>query len=86
MDYEKWINEAISKSGSVAEGNIFVLRDLFDGIKWNTLTNGEKRELGRQFKIKVNRGLVPNVEYYDKAQNNSSRYIKRSSTHVATQM
>ena len=78
MDYEKWINEAISKTGALSTGTVFVLKDLFDGITWNTLKNGEKRELGRQFKIKVNRNLVPNVDYYDKAPNNSSRYIKRS--------
>lgn len=78
MDYEKWINEAISKTGALPLGTIFVLKDLFDGVTWNTLQNGEKRELGRQFKIKVNRNLIPNVEYYDRAQNNSSRYIKRS--------
>ena len=78
MDYEKWINEAISKTGALPAETIFVLKDLFEGVTWNTLQNGEKRELGRQFKIKVNRNLVPNVEYYDKAQNNSSRYIKRS--------
>ena len=71
MDYEKWINEAISKTGALPTNTVFVLRDLFDGVKWNTLTNGERREFGRQFKIKVNRGLVPNVEYQDKAQNNS---------------
>ena len=78
MDYEKWINEAISKSGALPVETIFVLKDLFEGVTWNTLQNGEKRELGRQFKNKVNRNLVPNVEYYDRAQNNSSRYIKRS--------
>lgn len=77
MDYEKWINEAISRTGALSPNTVFLLKDLFDGINWNTLTNGERRELGRQFKIKVNRGLVPNVAYWDKAQNNSSRYIKR---------
>lgn len=77
MDYEKWINEAISRTGALSANTIFLLKDLFEGVQWNTLTNGERRELGRQFKIKVNRGLVPSVVYLDKAQNNSSRYIKR---------
>lgn len=77
MDYEKWINEAISRTDALSPNTVFLLKDLFDGINWNTLTNGERRELGRQFKIKVTRGLVPNVAYLDKAQNNSSRYIKR---------
>ena len=76
MDYERWINDAISKTGALSPNTIFLLKDLFDGVRWNTLTNGERRELGRQFKIKVNRGLVLNVKYKDKAPNNSSRYIK----------
>ena len=76
MDYEKWINVAISKTGGLENGTIFLLKDLFDGVKWNTLSNGERRELGRQFKIKVNHDLVPNVEYIGKAQNNSAKYKK----------
>ena len=76
MDYEKWLNEAISKTGALPQGTIFLLKDLFDGVNWNTLQNGERREFGRQFKIKVNRNLVPNVKYQGKADNNSAMYIK----------
>lgn len=76
MDYEKWINEAISKTGALSQDETFLLKDLFDGISWNTLQNGERRELGRQFKIKVKRNLVPNVQYLGKADNNSAIYIK----------
>lgn len=77
MDYEKWINEAISKTGALSQDETFLLKDLFDGISWNTLQNGERRELGRQFKIKVKRNLVPNVQYWGKADNNSAIYIKK---------
>ena len=77
MDYEKWLFEAISKTGTLLPNTVFVLKDLFDGVKWNTLSPGERREFGRQFKYKVTRGLIPNVEYIGKAQNNSSQYIKR---------
>lgn len=76
MDYEKWLNLAISKTGALPQGTVFVLKDLFVGTEWNTLSNGERRELGRQFKIKVNHGLVPNVKFIGKAQNNSSQYEK----------
>ena len=76
MNYEIWINMAISKTGGLASGTCFVLKDLFDGIKWSELSNGEKRELGRQFKIQVNRGMVPSVVYERKAQNNSAIYRK----------
>ena len=76
MDYEEWLNRAINKTSVLSVGTVFVLKDLFEGVEWNTLTNGERRELGRQFKIKVNRGLVPDIKYYGKAQNNSSKYTK----------
>ena len=76
MNYEMWIHMAISKTGNLKAGTRFVLKDLFDGIKWSELENGEKRELGRQFKIQVNHGMVPNVVFYGKAQNNSSVYRK----------
>ncbi len=76
MDYERWINEAISATGALHLNMTFLLKDLFDGVRWNTLKPGERRELGRQFKIKVVRNLVPNVKYLDKADNNSARYIK----------
>ena len=76
MDYEKWLNVAISKTGVLSQGTTFLLKDLFDGVNWNTLQNGECRELGRQFKIKVNNNLVPNVKYQCKADNNSAKYAK----------
>ena len=77
MDYEIWIHMAISKTGSLNKGTRFVLKDLFDGVKWSELENGERRELGRLFKIQVNRGMVPNVVFVGKAQNNSTMYQKQ---------
>lgn len=76
MDYEKWLNEAISKTEVLPQGTIFLLKELFDGVNWNMLQNGERRELGRQFKIKISSGLVPNIKYQGKADNNSAKYIK----------
>ena len=77
IDYERWINRAISKTGGIKEGSFFVLKDLFDGIEWNELENGEKRELGRRFKYLVKNKMVPYVDYNDKAPNNSARYRKK---------
>lgn len=74
MDYEPWINLAISKTGALRKGTEFVLKDLFDGVKWNELSGGEKREFGRRFKHLVNKGLIPNVICIGKANNNSTCY------------
>ena len=76
MNYEQWVCMAISKTGSLQKGTIFLLKDLFNGIQWSKLNNGERRELGRQFKHKVTSGIVPKVIYIGKAQNNSAQYQK----------
>lgn len=76
MDYEEWMNLAISKTGALKDDSVFLVKDLFDGIRWRELGNGEKREFGRQFRIKVERGLIPGVVYIGKAQNNSAQYRK----------
>jgi hypothetical protein len=73
---EIWINRAISKTGALPYGTVFLLKDLFDGVEWNRLSSGDKRDFGRQFKYHVKRGLVPNVVFVGKAQNNSSIYRK----------
>lgn len=76
MDLLLYMNKAISKTGTVAYGTEFVLKDLFDGIEWNNLTDGEKRDFGRNFKYEVGKGHIPNIVYIGKAQNNSSKYRK----------
>ncbi len=71
-----WINKAISKTGSLTPNTIFILKDLFQGDEWDTLSTGNRRDFGRQFKDLVIRGKVPDVVYIGKAQNNSAKYKK----------
>ena len=47
MDYERWLNEAIAATGALHQNMTFLLKDLFDGVRWRTLQPGERRELGR---------------------------------------
>lgn len=76
INYQEWIELAKLATGAIESNHIFCLKDLFDGIKWSTLTRGEKLELGRQFKYTVLQKSIPLVEYFGKAQNNSAQYIK----------
>ena len=76
IDYQEWLENARIATTSIPHNQIFVLKDLFDGISWSTLTRGEKLELGRQFKYSVMQSKIPSVTYYGKAQNNSAQYIK----------
>ena len=57
FEYEMWLNAAREKCRDLRIGTVFVLKDLFLGVEWDTLSGGEKRELGRRFKNCVLRDL-----------------------------
>ena len=77
INYQEWIELAKSVTNDVAPNRVFKLKDLFDGIVWDSLDRGDRLELGRQFKCAVMQNLVPHVIYFGKAQNNSAQYIKQ---------
>ena len=64
------------QNGKIGANTEFLLKDLFDGVEWNSLSKGERLNFGRLFKDEVLEGRVPNVQYIGKAQNNSARYRK----------
>ncbi len=74
VDYEKMLEKAQVKINSTAKDSIFAVKDLFTGIEWDKLTNGEKRVMGSRFKYAVSKGDIVNAEYIGKAKNNSSQY------------
>ena len=76
MENSVWMNKALIKISQAESGDIFVLKDLFEGIDWNSLSKGERQSFGRYFKNEVNDGRVAGVGYYGKAPNNSAKYIK----------
>ena len=76
MDYELWINRANDKILELKIGYEFVLKDLFEGVDWNSLPRGDKLGFGKYFKNEVKDGRIPNISYAGKAQNNSAKYIK----------
>ena len=76
MNYDILINRAISKTGALQLNTTFLLKDLFEGTEWNELDKGGRLGLGRRFKNDVLDGIIPNVVYIGKAQNNSAIYKK----------
>lgn len=76
MDMNFWMQKAQVAIEKLAPSYIFVLKDLFDGIEWNTLEKGERTTFGKTFKNAVKNGDFPNVIFVGKAQNNSSKYQK----------
>ena len=59
MDQRIFLNRAISKSGGVAPGTEFLLKDLFDGVDWSNMKVGERLNFGRTFKAEVLAGNIP---------------------------
>ncbi len=78
MDYNLWFEEALVAVKSVKIGQVFVLRDLFEGHRWNSLTVGDLLGFGGYFKKKVLLGKVPGIVYFGKAANDSAQYIKKT--------
>lgn len=76
MDNLILMNKAISKTGEISNNSEFKLKDLFDGVEWNSLPVGNRHSFGRCFKNEVLEGHIPNVLYVGKSQNNSAIYRK----------
>ncbi len=77
MEYKELLNEANEHIERLKTNDIFFVKDLFPGTKWNALERGEKLWFGKYFKNAVVSGTIPNVEYIGKADNNSARYKKK---------
>lgn len=76
MDYEEWIKIAVQTIKQLRPGDIFLLKDLFEGCKWNALPKGERLKFGGYFKKQVELKKIADVEYFGKAKNNSAQYKK----------
>ena len=76
MDYSVWLNKAIMKIGELEYETEFVLKDLFSGIEWNKLARGEKTNLGRKFKEKVDNKIIPNTVVIASPKGTSTTYKK----------
>lgn len=60
----------------IKEEEVFTVRDLFLGYKWNRLSLGERRNIGYVFRnyIYLNKDL--NVVIVERKENKKDRYIK----------
>lgn len=77
MDFEKLLKQAIQAIRAVQLGQIFKLRDLFEGHEWEAMEKGDRLRFGSYFKRTVNCGKVDGVIYFGKAPNNSALYQKK---------
>lgn len=77
MNYNELLDKAKEHIDSIQSDDIFFVKDLFHGTKWNELEIGERLGFGKYFKKAVIEGFVQNVEYIGKADNNSAQYKKK---------
>ena len=61
MSYEEEMTAALLKVGSLRDGEEFVVKDLFDGVAWNRFEIGQRLNIGRNFKSRVESGQIPGV-------------------------
>ena len=76
MDNLVWIEKAKSRTKELEVNTEFTLKDLFDGVGWQSLKVGERLCFGKFFKTEVTEGHINNIVYTGKAQNNSAKYKK----------
>ncbi len=77
MDIGEWKAKALIAIEKIPPGTNFMVKDLFEGIDWNSLTKGDRLSFGRYFKNAVKENVISDVGYIGKATNNSAIYIKR---------
>ena len=80
MSYEEEMTAALLKVGSLRDGEEFVVKDLFDGVAWNRFEIGQRLNIGRNFKSRVESGQIPGVVLIGKRPNNSAYYKKMGGT------
>ena len=77
IDFDYWMAEAEkSIANKVKIGQKFELRGLFEQVRWEELTKGERIAFGKYFANAVAESLFPNVERIQKANNNHTLYKK----------
>lgn len=80
MDFDELEKEAVSALTKISLGQVFRVRDLFKGYRWETISNGDRRDFGKHFRRRMEIGAIQGCEYVGKAQNGSAKYRKTEET------
>ena len=76
MNYNAWIEQAKKKIEEIADGSVFVLKDLYQGVEWDGLKRGERNQLGKLFKAEVVKKNITNVIMIDSPKGKATTYKK----------
>ena len=77
MDNSKMLEEAkYALETKVKPGQIFESKELFDGIKWNSLERGKRISFGQYFSEAVSDGRIKGVQKLERGKDNHSNTKK----------
>ena len=76
MNYDEWLENALSKISTLQIGSVFEVKDLFDSIEWNKQEPKDKRFFGKYFSCKYNDGVIKGIERVDYDKKISNKYRK----------
>lgn len=71
---KKLLNKAWNETKQLQDGEIFLLKDLFKGYKWNRLPTQTRMALGRAFMEKASE--KKSVEVMEKSSSQQQQYKK----------
>jgi hypothetical protein len=72
-DVNELLNTAIKETGNLNQGEVFLVRDLFKGYKWNRISRSERLLLGTLFLNYVNTSKA-SIQAIEKTSSGQQRY------------
>ncbi len=77
MDFRKLLEEAqLSIKTKVKVGRPFEVKELFDGVKWNSLSKGDRISFGKLFANEYREGNIKGIKMLPRGNNSHTRYTK----------
>lgn len=76
IDYNALLEEAKNKIATLTVNTTFSLKDLYDGVHWETIPRGSRSFFGRYFKNAVLRGEIDHVVIIGENKIHSTLYQK----------
>jgi hypothetical protein len=74
-DVNELLEEAISETKNLNDGEVFLVKDLFKGYVWNRIPRKDRLLLGTLFLNRVNK-MDGNFKAIEKTSSNQQRYEK----------
>ncbi len=74
MDTQEYMDIALNSIKELETGRKFNTKDLFKGIKWDSLSKGDKITFGKFFANEVRENKIPQVKAIVSGKN--TKYIK----------